>query len=262
MSCPEYGCFAEFYDHVVPYRSRPDVEFYVDLARAAGGPVLEVGCGTGRILLPCARAGAPMVGLDVSPDMLAVLRAALALEHEDVQARIRIVEADMREFDLGETFPLIVLPFRSFQHMLTPADQRAALRRLKAHLRPGGRIVLDLFNPSIPMLGDPAWGKYPIPEPEFAMPDGRRVTRSFRVLRRDYVNQVQHVEFIIDVLHPDGRAEHRSESFPIRYLFRYEAEYLLECEGFRVETVFGGYDRSPFGQTYPGELILVAREPS
>lgn len=259
MSCPEYGCFAEFYDHVVPYRSRPDVDFYVDLAGAAGGPVLEVGCGTGRILLPCARAGASMVGLDVSPDMLAVLRAALAREPEDVQARVRVIDGDMRAFDLGETFPLIVLPFRSFQHMLTPADQRAALRRIKAHLRPGGTVVLDLFNPSIPMLGDAAWGKYPIPEPEFTMPDGRKVTRSFRVLRRDFVNQVQHVEFIIDVAHPDGRSEHRTEAFEVRYLFRYEAEYLLECEGFRVEAVYGGYDRSPFGTTYPGELILVAR---
>lgn len=260
MSCPEYGCFAEFYDHVVPYRSRPDVDFYVDLARAAGGPVLEVGCGTGRVLLPSARAGAAMVGLDVSPDMLAVLRGALARERDDVQTRVRVIEGDMRTFDLGETFPLILLPFRSFQHMLTPADQRAALRRIKTHLRQGGTVVLDLFNPSIPMLGDAAWGKYPIPEPEFTMPDGRKVTRSFRVLRRDYVNQVQHVEFIIDVVLPDGRSEHRSATFQVRYLFRYEAEYLLECEGFRVEAVYGGYDRSPFGQTYPGELILVARE--
>ncbi len=257
MSCPEYGCFAEFYDHVVPYRSRPDLDFYVAIAREADGPVLEVGCGTGRVLLPCARAGAEMVGLDLSPDMLAVLRRGLAGEPADVQARVRVVEGDMRTFDLGEAFPVAVLPFRSFQHMLTPEDQRAALRRIRAHLRPGGRIVLDLFNPSIPMLGDAAWAKYPVPEPEFTMPDGRRVTRSFRVLRRDYVHQVQHVEFIVDVVHPDGRTEHRTEAFAVRYLFRYEAEYLLECEGFRVEAVYGGYDRSPFGTTYPGELVVL-----
>lgn len=258
MSCPEYGSFAEFYDHVVPYRSRPDLDFYVQLAQAAGGPVLEVGCGTGRVLLPCARAGVEMVGLDLSPSMLDVLRAQLAREGEAVRARVRIVEGDMRNFDLGETFPCVLLPFRSFQHMLTPADQRAALRRLRAHLRPGGRVVIDLFNPSIPMLGDAAWARYPIPEPAFTMPDGREVTRSFRVLQRDYVNQVQHIEFIVDVVHPDGRAEQRREAFALRYLFRYEAEYLLECEGFRVEAVYGGYDRSPFGTTYPGELILVA----
>ncbi|MCU0255894.1 MAG: methyltransferase domain-containing protein [Vicinamibacterales bacterium] len=259
MSCAEYACFAEYYDHVVPYRARPDVSFFVDIARAASGPVLEAGCGTGRILLPCARAGVPMVGLDPAVSMLDVLRRKLAEESDEVRARTRVVEGDMRTFELGEQFAAILLPFRSFQHLLTPEDQRAALRRLRAHLRPGGTLVLDLFNPSIPMLGDPAWGRYPIPEPEFTMPDGRKVTRSYRVLERDFVNQRQRVEFIIDVVHPDGTSEHRAEAFAIRYLFRYEAEYLLECEGFRVEAVLGGYDRSPFGTTYPGELILVAR---
>jgi SAM-dependent methyltransferase len=259
MPCPEYETFAEFYDHVVPYRSRPDVEFYVSEARAAGGPVLEVGCGTGRILLPMARAGAHVVGLDVARPMLAVLRQNLETEPAEVRDRVRVVEGDMRDFDLGERFPLVVLPFRAFQHMLTPEDQRRALRRLRAHLHDAGRLVLDLFNPSIPFLGDPAWGKYPIAEPEFTMPDGRRVTRSYRVLARDYVNQLQHVEFILDIVDPDGRAEHRSEAFQIRYLFRYEAQYLLECEGFRVEALYGDYDRTPYGEKYPGELLFVAR---
>jgi SAM-dependent methyltransferase len=259
MSCPEYECFAEFYDHVVPYRSRPDVEFYVAHARAAGGRVLEVGCGTGRILLPMARAGAEVVGIDVSRPMLDVLDDNLAREPDTVRARVHIVEDDMRSFDLHERFPLVVLPFRSFQHMLTPEDQRRALRCLHAHLADEGRLVLDLFNPSIPFLGDPAWGKYPIPEPEFAMPDGRRVTRSYRVLERDYFNQIQHVEFIVDVVHADGRTEHRAERFQIRYLFRYEAQYLLECEGFRVEALYGDYDRTPYGEKYPGELLFVAR---
>lgn len=259
MSCPEYEISAEFYDHVVPYRSRPDIDFFVETALAAGGPALEVGCGTGRVLLPCARAGVPIVGLDVSRPMLDVLRQKLAAEPDAVRARVRVVEGDMRRFDLGERFACALLPFRSFQHMLTPADQRAALRRVKAHLQPGGLMVLDLFNPSIPMLGDPAWGRYPISEPEFTMPDGRRVTRSYRVVDRDYANQRQNVEFILDVVHPDGRTEHHAEAFTIRYLFRYEAEYLLECEGFGVEAIYGSYGRALFGATYPGELILVAR---
>ena len=119
MSCPEYESFAEFYDHVVPYRSRIDVAFFVDMARASGGPVLEVGCGTGRVLLPCARAGVDVVGLDVARPMLDVLRRSLARESADVQRRVRIVHDDMRTFALGQRFPLVTLPFRSFQHMLT-----------------------------------------------------------------------------------------------------------------------------------------------
>jgi len=259
MSCPEYDTFAEFYDHVLPYATRTDVGFYVDLARESGGPVLEVGCGTGRVLLPCARAGVAAVGLDVSRRMLDVLEQSIGRESDDVRRRVQVVEGDMRRFDLGRRFPLVTMPFRAFQHALTPEDQRATLRCVKRHLAEGGRLVLDLFNPSIPFLGDPSWGRLPIVEPQFAMPDGRRVTRSYRVLERDYLNQIQHVEFIIDVIHPDGATQHETAAFEVRYLFRYEAEYLLECEGFVIDALYADYDRSPYGSKYPGELVFVAR---
>lgn len=259
MSCPEYESFAEFYDHVVPYQSRPDVGFFANMARDAGR-VLEVGCGTGRVLLPCARAGALSVGLDLSAPMLNVLRQNLAKETSDVQARVRVIEGDMRGFDLGEQFPLITMPFRSFQHALFQDEQIATLRCVRRHLADGGTFVLDLFNPSIPFLGDAAWGKLPITEPEFVMPDGRRVTRAYRVLERDFINQTQDVEFIVTVLHPGGRIEHRAESFRIRYLFRFEAQYLLEREGFAIEALYSDYEKLPYGQKYPGELIFVARK--
>ena len=166
-----------------------------------------------------------------------------------MQGRVRVVEGDMRDFDLGEQFALITMPFRSFQHALTQDDQQATLRCVRRHLADGGRFVLDLFNPSIPFLGDAAWGRLPISEPEFQMPDGRRVTRSYRVLERDYINQIQHVEFVIDLVHPDGRTEHRAEAFQVRYLFRFEAQYLLEREGFEVEALYCDYDRTPYGQS-------------
>jgi SAM-dependent methyltransferase len=260
MPCPEYEAFAEFYDYVVPYRSRPDVAFFVDLARACGGTVLEVGCGTGRILLPCARAGPSVVGLDLSAPMLTVLGQNLVREPREVRERVRVVHGDMRAFDLGERFALITMPFRSFQHALTPEDQQATLRCVRRHLADDGRFVLDLFNPSIPFLGDAAWGRLPISEPEFEMPDGRKVTRSYRVTARDFINQRQRVEFVLDVVHPDGRTEHRAEEFEIRYLFRFEAQYLLEREGFEVEALYSDYARTPYGTEYPGELVFVARK--
>ncbi len=259
MSCPEYENFAEFYDYVLPYATRTDVGFYVDLAREAHGPLLEVGCGTGRVLLPSARAGVEAVGLDVSRRMLDVLERSLSHEPPDVRERVRVVEADMRSFELRQRFSLITMPFRAFQHALTPEDQRATLRCVRRHLAEGGRFVLDLFNPSIPFLGDPTWGRLPITEPEFTMPDGRRVTRSYRVVERDFLNQVQLVEFIIDVVHPNGATQHETAQFQIRYLFRYEAEYLLECEGFDIEALYADYDRSLYGSKYPGELVFVAR---
>ena len=101
----EYGFTAEFYDHVAPYRERADVAFFVEMAQAAGGPVLEIGCGTGRVLIPTARAGIEIVGLDLSPSMPAVCRSNLAQESAETQARVRLVEGDMRDFDLDESLP-------------------------------------------------------------------------------------------------------------------------------------------------------------
>jgi len=257
MTCPEYDRFAEFYDHIVPYVVRTDVGFFVALARRAGGPVLEVGCGTGRVLIPTARAGVNAVGVDLSAGMLDVCRQKVAAEPVDVQARVELHEDDMRTFDLGMRFPLVTLPFRGFQHLLTVDDQRAALQRLRAHVVDGGQMVLDVFNPSLPLLGDERWLVQPLVEPEFTMPDGRRVVRSFRIIERDYANQVQHVEMSYAITTPDGATERRADRFALRYLFRFEAEHLLEREGFHVEAVYCDYDRSPYGAKYPGELIFV-----
>jgi SAM-dependent methyltransferase len=258
VACTEYGQFAEFYDHVTLYRERPDLDFYVGLAREASGPILEVGCGTGRVLLPCARAGATIIGIDISAAMLAVARAKLDAEPADVRARVQLIEGDMRDLDLGRTFALIALPFRSFQHLMTAEEQQETLRRLRAHLAPSGRLVLDLFNPSIPFLGDERFTLHALQEPAFTMPDGRRVVRSYRIVARDYAMQTQEVEFLMAVTHPDGREEQQLERFSLRYTFRFELEYLLRCEGFRVEAIYGDYDRSAFGTRYPGELIAIA----
>lgn len=257
----EYQFTAEFYDHVVPYRERGDVAFFVEMAQTAGGPVLEVGCGTGRVLIPTARAGFEITGLDLSPSMLAVCRANLAAEPAEVQARIQLIEGDMCEFDLGREFALITIPFRPFQHLTAVEDQIACLTTLHRHLKSGGRLVLDLFNPSIPYLADPARLHEFGDEPEFAMPDGRRVRRRERIVARDYFNQVQDTELIYYVTHPDGRQERLVHAFPMRYLFRYEAEHLLARCGFEIEALYADYNKSPYGSRYPGELIFVARRP-
>src|SRR5438094_9850578 len=94
--CEEHAFIADLYDHVVAYRDRPDVGFFIEAARNAGSPVLEIGCGTGRVLIPTARAGLDIVGLDLSPHMLAVCRQRLLDESEAVQERVRLVQGDMR----------------------------------------------------------------------------------------------------------------------------------------------------------------------
>ena len=148
MPHDEYRAIADLYDHVVPYRTRTDIEFYVDAARESGG-VLELGCGTGRVLLPTARAGIAITGLDLSSRMLEVCRDRLAAE---VQSRVELVGGAMTDFDFGRSFRLVTTPFRPFQHLLTVEDQLACLACVRRHLAPGGRLVFDLFNPSLEAL--------------------------------------------------------------------------------------------------------------
>jgi SAM-dependent methyltransferase len=256
----EYALAAEFYDETVPYRDRQDVAFYVEMAREPGGPVLEIGCGTGRVLIPTARAGIEIVGLDLSPRMLTLCREKLSREPADVQARAQLVQADMRDFDLGRQFSLVTTPFRPFQHLITVDDQMSCLASIRRHLVDGGRLILDLFDPDLNRLVDEKYLSEQEEEEPFTMPDGRRVVRRSRIGSRDLSNQVQDVELIYYVTHPDGRQERLVHAFPFRHLFRFEAEHLLERSGFEVEDVFADFDKSPCGSKYPGELIFVARK--
>jgi len=255
----EYAFIADLYDYVVPYRSRSDVGFYVEAAQASGGPVLEVGCGTGRILIPTARAGVDIVGLDATPNMLEVCKRSLLNEPEPVQRRVRLVQADMRKFDLAETFKLVTLPFRPFQHLTTVADQLSCLESIHRHLVDGGRLILDIFNPSLEALVQVNLGQEYGEEPEFTSPDGRRVVRRHKIVSRDYSNQINHIELIYYITQADGSNDRLVHAFPMRYLFRFEAEHLLVRCGFEVEKVYADFDKTSYGSKYPGELIFVAK---
>jgi SAM-dependent methyltransferase len=256
----EYAAVADLYDYVVPYATRGDVDFFIAESRAANGPVLEVGCGTGRVLIPTARAGVPIAGLDGSAAMLDQLRRKLDAEDASVRSGVRLYERDMRDFELHQKFALVTLPFRPFQHLLTVDDQLACLTTIHRHLDEGGRVILDLFNPSLDYLVNRRTGEILPDGPAVDLPDGRRLERHFRVVAADRFTQVNDVELIYDVTEADGRKRRAVHAFRMRYLFRYEAEHLLVRAGFDVEHLYAGYDRSLYGSTYPGELIFVARK--
>lgn len=258
----DYSQAAEFYDSVQVYEKRTDVQFFVDAAAAAGGPVLEAGCGTGRVLLPCARAGARMTGLDLSDGMLKLLHAKLEKEPADVRARVNIVKGDMRDFALNERFALAQIPFRPFQHLLTVPEQRACLQSIRRHLVPGGRLILDVYDPNMKLLLDERRRDESEVEACFDLPDGRKVERRFRIPAVHFCRQVQDVELIYYVTHPDGRQERIVDAFPMRYFFRYELEHLLASEGFSVEALYGDYKKTLRDQMPADglcELVFVAK---
>ena len=256
----DYAFVAELYDHVIPYRDRADVSFFVEAAQIAGQPVLEVGCGTGRVLIPTARAGVVVTGLDLSTHMLGICRGRLLQEPLEVQERVNLQQADMRDFDLGQTFNLITLPFRPFQLLTTVEDQIACLKTIHRHLAPGGRLILDLFNPALDYITRDNIGQEMGEEPPFVTEDGRTVVRRHKITSRDYLNQTFDVEALYYITHSNGTEETSIHAFTMRYIFRFEAEHLLARCGFAIEHLYADYEKQPYGSIYPGELIFIARK--
>jgi SAM-dependent methyltransferase len=245
----DYDVLAPFYDAIYAFRAQ-DIAFYVAMAREGKGPILEVGCGTGRISIPLAEAGHEIHGLDASPGMLQIIRHKLAGRPELV---IHLHEGDMRAFDLGKKFAQIFVPFRAFLHLDTIDDQVAALRNFHRHLLLDGRLIMDVFAPSYKIMSEE---KFNAALPAQKLADGRIVTVTDHTTftHRD---QRLDVERHIDVISPDGTLRRHVEHFHLRYIFRYEMELLLRQTGFRLETVYGDFDRRPYDY-HSGEMIFVA----
>lgn len=252
---------AEYYDHLPVTAGRPDVEFYATAARLHGGPVLELGCGTGRVLLPIARlgGGVRITGLDQSKPMLELAREKLAQESVEVRACARLVEGDMTNFSLGEKFRLVIIPFRPFQHLLEVKQQLACLGCVHRHLEDGGKLILDFFQTDPRRMFDPAFQVEAAHVPAVTLPDGRKVQLTDRVVEYHRTEQWNDVEMNFYVTHPDGRLEKLVHAFAIRYFFRYEVEHLLARSGFRVTEVYGGFDGAPLSDT-SSDMIFVAEK--
>jgi SAM-dependent methyltransferase len=207
--------------------------------------VLEVGCGTGRVLLPIAALGIPCVGVDASPAMLAALRA------KNPPSNLELVEARMETFDLGgRRFRLVTCPFRAFQHLLDVESQLAALANIRRHLAPGGAFAFDIFDPKLAWLAAPA-------EAERLDATFRRDSveiRRFAKTRTDLATQIMDVTFRFEPAEADGNTSVR-----LRWFYRYEIEHLLARAGFTDLTIYGGYDRRPWRPE--ADTVIVARAP-
>ena len=257
----DYDQLAELYDYTVHYNLRGDEGFFAEEARRSGGPVLELGCGTGRVLIHVAKTGCRIVGLDISQPMLDKCRAKVDDLPADLRPNVRLVRGTMVDFDMGETFDLVTFPFRSFQHVLSVDDQLRCLRCAHRHMAPGGRLILDLFHVDPAHMYDPKLREEWIDFKDHALPDGRRFTRSQRVAGFHFEEQYNDIELIHTVAHPDGRVDRLVQSFPWRHFFKYEVGHLLHRCGFRTVDVFGNYDRSPLADDSP-EMIFVAQKAS
>ncbi len=223
-----------------------DVDFYLAQARETGGPVLELGVGTGRVAVALARAGFAVVGLDLSPHMLQVAR-------KKAVPGLKLVRGNMARFNLRRKFRLILIPFRAFQHLETPEEQRNCLECVRRHMARGGRFVVDLFDPKL---------EYCLPGRDTA-PKGRGSVRhpksgkwiDIRIAERknDPLTQTFTEKWVYTERGPKGR---RWDDFlTLRWTYRWEMRYLLELAGFRPTAGYGDFRGGP--PKYGAEQIWV-----
>jgi SAM-dependent methyltransferase len=241
---------ARYYDGAhATLRDGADVEFYLCLARETGGPVLEIGCGTGRVLLPIAREGIACVGLDSSLAMLDVLRA------KNPPLNLRLVVARMQDFDLGpEHFRLIFSAFRPLQHLYTVEEQLDCLMRVRRALAPDGLFAFDVFVPNLARI-------VRMEEPEYEdgrFREGDDELVCFTSVRRDVTTQVQEVTMRWERRRNGAVVGEESERFRMRWYHRFELEHLLARAGFEIVALYGGFDRRPYDHV-SGETIIVAK---
>jgi SAM-dependent methyltransferase len=254
---PEIG---ELYDHVTAYRDRQDVSFYVGLCRASGGEVLELGCGTGRLLIPAAEAGCAITGLDGSDSMLKRCQAKLDAVLPEVRKRVTLVEADMTGFSLDRKFALATVPFRPLQHLVSVEEQLSFLACVHRHLEPRGKLALDVFHPDLARLATPASPEEIEDTAWVELAGGRRMRRTFRLTAKNFAQQTNDVELIYYVTDSYGVATRIVQAFPMRYYFRFELEHLLARAGFEIAGFYGNFDRSPFTDSSPDMIVVAARK--
>ena len=251
---PEYDAYSVHYD-LLWASKQDDVPFFLDMAKETGSPVLELACGTGRVLLPLARAGFEVTGLDVSQAMLDKLQAKLDKEPRDVQSRVALKCADIRDYQFSQKFRMVFCAFNSFLHLMTTDDQLACLRSVREYLADDGRLVLNVFAPDHNRLTGRA-------DTEVAVerdPETGRDMVVTDISKRDLTNQTIEVWEGVDRIGDDGTVKRYSATFTLSWIHNREMHLLLRLAGFEVVAVYGGYDKRPYDYA-SGIQLFVAKK--
>ena len=247
----DYDRIAPFYD-VEHARFDEDIDLYMNFAELRGGPLLELACGSGRLLLPLASAGYEITGVDTSAAMLELARHAL--EAEGVAARCTLVQQDMCALQLGKKFHLAFIALGSFGHLVTRKAQQQALAAIRAHLTNSGTFILDISNEDARYME--SMGGQMLHHGSWQLDDGDIVTHFVSPASSHTMHLLELTHFY-DV-HKQGEAVRRTVTSTQLYLFeRNEAELLLEQAGFVIKNVYGDYDLSRYEHDSP-RMIFVA----
>jgi SAM-dependent methyltransferase len=255
-----YRVTAKYYDGAYAAKQDlVDLPFYLDLAKQSPGPMLEVACGTGRVLLPIARKGIAIHGVDNSRPMLKILENSLAREADEVRHRVTLHEGDMRDFRLGARFPLVIIPFRPMQHMHTVEDQVSALTSAAAHLSEAGILAFDVFYPKFDLI-TAKMGEEVL---EFEWSPGadstEAVRRYFRKESVDKINQIFYFTFIYRTLRAGELILEETEAFKLSYFTHPHLRALFLLAGLEPVAEYGSFAKTPLDNSAEQMIFLLRR---
>ena len=246
-----YDIIAPFYDvEHAPFRE--DLDMYLNYAELSGGAILELACGSGRVLLPLAREGYMITGVDSSAHMLALARQQV--QHAGLAGHCMLIEQDMRMLQLERKFRLAFIALGSFAHMTTRKDQQQVLQALRAHLGMGGTCIIDISNADARYMED--LGGHVLHQGTWRREDGTMLTHFVSPASADNQHLLELTHFYEQ--HQQGGNVQRTVVTTHLYLFeRGEMELLLEQASFAVKEVYGHYDLSPFQLDSPRMIFLA-----
>jgi len=250
-----YNTIARYYDAENEYMT-DDLPLYSAWAEQAGSPILDIGCGTGRVMLPLADEGYEVRGVDTAREMLERGRRKLK-QRVDLADRVKFYEGNALEYAYPEQYGLILIPYNGLMHFRTSADQQALLRHLHGALKNDGLLMIDLPNAgeTFASLDDGAVTL----ERSFVEPESGNLVMQQSVSELDRAEQLQKITWIYDEIGPDRVLRRTVALLTLRYVFPTELELLLQLTGFNLVERYGNYDESPF-ENGCERLIVVARK--
>jgi ubiquinone/menaquinone biosynthesis C-methylase UbiE len=234
-----------------------DLPFYLELAKRSGGPVLEIACGTGRVLLPIAREGIRIDGVDNSSPMLRVLRSHIKNEPQRIRRNITLHKGDMRDFRLRKKYPLVIIPFRPLQHMYTLKDQLKALTTAAFHLRTGGTLAFDVFFPKFELISGNIGQE--ILDLEWQASSDSVVRRYFRKDAADKIDQTFNFTFVFRTYQGDKLVREETEPFAMSYYTYPHLKALFILAGLETVAEYGSFSKTPLDNTAEQMIFLLRK---
>jgi len=250
-----YVEYAKFYDYDQRNITKDDIPFFIDYAKKVNGDILELACGTGRVLLPLAKEGFNVTGIDKTEEMLEQFKKKLS--NFEVASKVTLYNADMTSFDLGREFPLVTIPYRTFQLLIDEEDQKNCLKMVRNHLTDDGLFIITVFFPG----GlDESWTTYPEQEDWVLKNEQNGLSYKGTNVKKgiDVKNQIMYPQLKVYETDKNGNENVYTQEIGLKYYEEDQIIGLLQNSGFSIEEKFGYYDKRPIGKG--SEMIFVCKK--